>query len=199
MKKFGQHKQRERRPGGGQWQQGVVNWEVRPGTLAISVWHAPDGMRVISSLCLAALPGTQDQAGPTWHVSVSVLGRRPTDAEFQAALAAFGMLEGDEDNHHPGVARHVFMPLDPAYRKVCECKTDETLVTEPDGYAWSNSTEGCRGCEYEQIMLHRDLPHNRCPIHKPGAPPYRPRQSTYHARLAAHLIDRIDKKLSTPS
>lgn len=65
----------------------------------------------------------------------------------------------DEDNHHPGVARHLFCPVEEQYRNACECKLTETLVVEPDGYEWSNDEADCRGCFLQRL---NGLP---CPIH----------------------------------
>jgi hypothetical protein len=72
-------------------------------------------------------------------------------------------MEGsEEDNHHPGIARHFWMVVDPARRVDCECKVGETVVKEPDGYKWSNDPGACRGCDYA-----RTFPGHPCPLH-PG-------------------------------
>lgn len=76
----------------------------------------------------------------------------------------FGRYETIEytNNHGPGISRTLFCPVDPRYRTACECKTDETLIVEADGYAWTTPTDGpCTGCYYETLF---DLP---CPIHHP--------------------------------
>jgi hypothetical protein len=79
---------------------------------------------------------------------------------MRRALAAFRMLDAEEDNHIPGRARHVWRPLDPAERVDCECKTTEVTVVEPDGHRWSNRRDGpCRGCEGASIT---GIP---CPLH----------------------------------
>lgn len=117
---------------------------------------------VISQLIDAVeLPGSGGLTGPTWHVSVSRSGKhRSSDAELNVVRLAFNMQEGEEDNHHPGIARHLFMPVDPTYRNTCECKLTETVIVEPDGYEWTNPTDGpCRGCE-----IHR-LTGSPCTIH----------------------------------
>lgn len=59
------------------------------------------------------------------------------------------------DNHHPGVAVHLWLPVDPAHRVTCECKDDEQTITEPDGYTWTTPVGGpCRGCELQQLLGH---------------------------------------------
>lgn len=102
---------------------------------------------VISTLDMAQLPDGAG-VGPQWHISVSRgrLGRAKPE-EVAKARRAFGMLDAEEDNHHPGVARHFWLPVDPAHRVACECKADETQVREADGYTWSQAADHCRGCE----------------------------------------------------
>ncbi len=123
-----------------------------------SMWT--DGrLSVISSLINAELPSGRG-VGPQWHVSISRCGKRPKPAELARAQRAFGIIGWEEDNHHPGHARHFFRPVDPAERVDCECKSNETTHVEPDGYRWTNPTdEPCRGCEFE-------AQHGKpCPIH----------------------------------
>lgn len=122
--------------------------------LTATVWVSADGLRVLSDLVRCQLPGqAEGEIGWQWLVSASRNGRdeRPTDDDLRRVIDAFGMPAHDEDNHHPGVARHLWCPLDPEYRSACECKLTETLVVEPDGYEWSNDeSDGCRGCELER-------------------------------------------------
>ena len=81
---------------------------------------------------------------PHNHVSVSVhpgLGRRPTDEEMAKVRHAFDMHDAEEDNHQPGQIRSLFLPLHLPRGAVgvCDCKSDETLVVEPDGFVWSKA------------------------------------------------------------
>ena len=74
------------------------------------------------------------------------------------------MLDAEQDNHHPGGACHFFQPVDPARRRDCECKVTEVVVTEPDGYQWTNPSDGpCRGCELGKL-----IPSKPCPLHPAG-------------------------------
>lgn len=137
--------------------------EVRPwtgpGVLSGAVYER-EGVLVISTLALAEYPDG-DGIGPQHHVSVSCRGRRPSRSELNIALVQFGMRGTEEDNHHPGIARHFWRPLDPAHRVACQCKSDETVVRD-GAYEWTNPVEGpCRGCEYEQMSG------RPCPLHKP--------------------------------
>lgn len=150
----------------------LPGWVPVPGlragglVLAISAWQRGPTC-VISALEEAELPdGTG--AGPQWHVSVSRAGKRPGPNDVQAAQRAFDMRKAEEDNHHPGVARHFWLPVDPAHRVDCECKESEVLVTEPDGYRWTNPRQGagpCRGCELSRLVG------QPCPLHPQDSPP----------------------------
>lgn len=137
-----------------------------------TAWRTHDGLLVISTLADMFLPGTNDtKIGPTWHVSVSRRGQRPTGHDLMRVIAAFEMPEWDEDNHHPGVARHLFCPVDPAYRTACECKITETLITDPaDGYRWTTDDQAtCRGCQYEAMVGTLTGKRSPCPLHRGAA------------------------------
>lgn len=89
---------------------------------------------------------------------------RPSAAQVALARCAFDLLVAEEDNHHPGAARHFWLPVDPTERVDCECKADEVQVTDADGYRWSNAVDRCRGCDLERSM--RAVGVSRpCPIH----------------------------------
>lgn len=158
---------REKRPRRGKgWMEIPTPREARlDNTLSVSVW-ANGAVRVISELCNAELPGGDGASGPTWHISVSRLARRPMPRDVEHALRDFELIGAEEDNHHPGNARHYFMPVDPAFRGICECKATEDVVVERDGYTWTNpkehAPEACRGCELRRQLGERAQP---CPIH----------------------------------
>jgi len=120
-------------------------------------------VRVISSLTTAEAPDGSGEAIPQWHISVTECGKRPSGRVVRRALRAFGMADAEEDNHHPGNARHFFKPVDSKRRISCECKTTEMVVKEPDGYTWTNPTEGpYRGCELARLIG------KTCSIHDGG-------------------------------
>jgi hypothetical protein len=92
--------------------------------------------------------GDMDYRGmvvPHFHVSVSIPSenRRPNDDEMDVVRADFDMEDAEEDNHSPGVARHLFRPVHLPRGTVglCECKEDEEIVTEPNGHQWSRKKE----------------------------------------------------------
>jgi hypothetical protein len=133
------------------------------GREGVETW-VYSGFTVTSQLAGMEAPDGSHDVIPTWLMVVSRRGKRATDDDVKRALRAFSMEEALEDNHHPGVGRAFFLPVDPGRRRDCECKLGEALVTDPDGYQWSNDTAGeCRGCEYERTYG------KPCPIHKAPA------------------------------
>lgn len=152
---------REARPKrGAGWSEVPSQLQPDTNTLASS-WWMRNGVSVGSALVIAKYP-SGDGIGPQRHLSMSggARGGGLSRAERRTVLRDFGALGWEEDNHHPGIARHFWQPLDAKERVACECKTDETIVQGPDGYQWTNPTDGsCRGCEYERDI---GLP---CPLH----------------------------------
>jgi hypothetical protein len=131
-----------------------------PGGLRGAFWRHPTGVQVISTIDHAVYPDGSGEVGPQWHISVARPRHRPSEADVQLALKAFGMVGAEEDNHHPGFARHYFLCVDPARRVACECKTTEVTIAER-GYQWQNPVDdtACRGCEF--AVLSR----TPCPLH----------------------------------
>lgn len=130
------------------------------GTLRSSMWRHGD-VFVISELAVMDMPDGNG-TGMQWHISVSTNGERPKPKHLQRALKAFDMQQAEEDNHHPGVSRHFFLVVDPSRRVDCECKVEERVHVEPDGYTWSNDPAECRGCELRRALGPLGKP---CPIH----------------------------------
>lgn len=135
----------------------------------ISAWRSHDGLRVTSGLHQANQPGSGEppKVGPSWLVAVSrapvadVARCTVTDDDLVHAVTGFAMPAFDEDNHHPGIARHLWCPVDELYRNACECKLSETTIVEANGYEWTTDDgEECRGCDYERRF---GLP---CTIHQ---------------------------------
>lgn len=128
-------------------------------------------VRVITALEHAVLPDGSGETGLQWHVSASyytpgtIASRRPSDRDMKGVRWAFEMKEAEEDNHEPGSARHLWLPVDPSRRVDCECKEDEETIVEPDGHTWTNPLEGradpsrCRGCRASPITG------RPCPLH----------------------------------
>lgn len=139
-----------------------AHWDLRgpaPGRPGATAW-AYSGLLVLSELAPMEAPDGKGDVIPQWLVSVSRRGGRPSDRDVERALAAFDMVGAEEDNHGPGQSRAFFMPVDPARRVACACKTDETVVTEGDGYRWSTPKDGpCAGCEYVAVTG------KPCPVH----------------------------------
>jgi hypothetical protein len=145
-----------------QWQRFALVYRD-PQWISSSAWRSRS-VCVVSSLQEAEAPDGRGDVILQWLVTISDSGKRPGPKHVRRALRAFGMLGADLDNHHPGNAQHFWMPVDPARRVACECKTDETLIRDPDGYAWTNPVDGpCRGCEIAPIVG------RPCPIHGDAA------------------------------
>lgn len=130
-----------------------------PARVNATAWRYA-GLLVLSELSTMEAPDGKGDAIPQWLISISKGGKRPSDRDVARVLEAFDMVGAEEDNHGPGISRHFFLVVDPARRVECECKTDETVVTEPDGYRWSTPKDGpCSGCEYAEITG------KPCPVH----------------------------------
>lgn len=158
----------EQRPRGGGWHR-LNGPATIPGVEVLSLsWWTDRTVMVCSALENADYPAGGGR-GPQWHLSVSLVMRptpttRPGRPEVRRTLRAFDLVGAEEDNHHPGIARHFWRPVDPARRVGCECKATEKVITERDGYRWTNPTDGpCRGCEISQLTG------VACPLHTEAA------------------------------
>ena len=128
---------REKRPVGPEWDHVEAPEHLRRESLAVSAWTSGPFL-VISSLITTK--HHSGNVGPEWLISISRRRRRSKrckDREVRRLLRDFNMWPCEEDNHEAGIARKFWMPVDPAERGVCECKTTEEQVVEPDGYTWS--------------------------------------------------------------
>ncbi len=146
----------ERIPHGYGWLRRKISM---PNVVSASVWMYGK-LIVISALEIAVYPDKAGGAGPQWHISVSRNGRRPKDSDTLKALRCFRMMGSEEDNHHPGNARHFWLPCDPEHRVTCECKEEEKTVVDQDGYRWTTPKDGeCRGCDFQRLIG------KACPLH----------------------------------
>lgn len=145
---------RERQPTGRRWGRLVAPAAIERQALACSMW-CRGSFTVISALELAKYPDGPG-VGPQWHISISQAWTPEGNGRARVVsgvLRSFGMSRAEEDNHHPGQARHFWLPVDPAHRVDCECKETEVTIVEPDGYRWTNPTDApCRGCEFEELL-----------------------------------------------
>jgi hypothetical protein len=129
-------------------------------------WRSADGLLVVSQLADMNLPGSDHLVGPTWLVSVSRAGRRASGDDLMRVIRAFEMPAWDEDNHHPGIARHLFCPVAEQWRNVCDCKITETTITDADGYQWTTDDRSrCRGCQYDEMVTTLTGRRAPCPLH----------------------------------
>lgn len=97
-----------------------------------------------------------------WLVSVSRDGRRANDETVTQVLKDFGIPDAEEDNHKSGVSRAFFRICDlaPGTPSVCECKIDEKVIVEPDGYTYSEPKDPVEAAaqkeEFAQMVRHFD-------------------------------------------
>ena len=129
----------------------------------LSAWRNGP-VTVISELAYCKLPREGAGMGLQFLVSISANGKRPKPHHVRKALRAFGMVGAEQDNHHPGVARHYWLPVDPEQRVTCQCKESEDVLDDGqrgDSYPWTNPNDGgdCRGCEFERLTG------KPCPVH----------------------------------
>lgn len=105
------------------------------GTYAIA--YQLDSLCVLSAVEWAESADGSDVIVPHWHVSVATIepggGRRvSTDEEVERVRAAFDMGGADEDNHGPGIVRHLWLQVGKRVEEVCPCKQDEDRIVEGD-------------------------------------------------------------------
>jgi len=111
VERFALSSLRERSPTGSEWSQYTVHGLAADlGTLSFSCWQSGP-IRVISALEIAEYPDGVG-SGPQWHISITNAGKRPKPHHVRRALRAFGMVGAEEDNHHPGNARHFWVPVE---------------------------------------------------------------------------------------
>lgn len=87
------------------------------GNAVLSAVEAPDGK-------------------PEYHVSVSRAGAVASDELVSQVRRDFGMEEAQEDNHGPGVVRHLWLAVEPVDRKPdCHC-VNEAPAGEDGPRVW---------------------------------------------------------------
>lgn len=132
-----------------------------PGATPAACWRL-DPCRRDTALCVrATIPRS------TLHLAARLDPRhldvclcRIAGCQWGRLAMESGIHGWDEDNHHPGIVRHFWLPLDASKRVQCQCKDTELVITEPDGHTWTTPRDGpCRGCEL------RGLTGRACPLH----------------------------------
>lgn len=109
------------------------------GRSSAVVWQVRglSGLQVLSAVDVAEDTAT-GLALPQWHLSV--VRREPpafepgvaSDQHMEVVRAAFGMGGAEEDNHGPGVARHLWLVCGRTRQPDCACKADEERIVEGD-------------------------------------------------------------------
>lgn len=109
-------------------------------------FHRESHLFVISAVEVAAPEGGISK-GPEYHISISLQTlegtARCTSANALFVLAAFDLLESEEDNHVPnGRVRNFWRPIaDNLVGLECACKADEPAIVEDKGdFVWRGVT-----------------------------------------------------------
>ncbi|RTL25812.1 MAG: hypothetical protein EKK55_08790 [Rhodocyclaceae bacterium] len=96
-------------------------------------WMHDTGIGVLSSVDVAEVnPPKAGIVAPHFHVSATFRSNPPracTDQEMEVVRASFDMGGADEDNHGPGIARHLWMLCGRDREPACPCRADEQQVT----------------------------------------------------------------------
>ncbi|WP_174976725.1 hypothetical protein [Burkholderia aenigmatica] len=136
-----------RRPKADGWKfMGPASPETTLGFEGECWFHRESRLFVISAVEVAAPEGGISK-GPEYHVSISLQTSdgtaRCTSADALFVLAAFELLEAEEDNHVPnGRVRNFWRPIaDNLVGLECACKADEPAIVEDKGdYVWRGVT-----------------------------------------------------------
>lgn len=93
---------------------------------------------------LSSMINVYDEHQPAhweWLISFSKNGReRLTDQELLPALKAFDAENFEEDNHENGIARKLWLAVDPKFRKPCPCKNEKVIIEGDYQYSVEKDT-----------------------------------------------------------
>lgn len=148
------------RPRGMGWVKvATIERKTRHHSGAYAYTHKEHRIQVISE-CGGYISDADGRTSFQYHFSIAGMGNgrpvRPTPDQYAFALAAFlPSIDGnpvwwEEDNHHPGNARHIFVPTFKRDQRPCFCKDNE-IITDPDGYTYSY--EGNYDQEHVRALL----------------------------------------------
>lgn len=99
------------------------------------IWDNPaTGVRVLSSIHLVPKNTDGSVLVPHFHISATHQAGRParacTDQEMEVVRRDFDMGGAEEDNHGPGIARHLWLACGEEREPECPCKQDEHRLVE---------------------------------------------------------------------
>ena len=94
------------------------------------VWMHDEGIAVLSAV--EWVNGQDHDYRYEYHVSVSYRRGVAPDEIMERVRADFDMGGADEDNHSPGVVRHLWLWIDAEKQDPCACVQDEDQVQEGD-------------------------------------------------------------------
>ena len=135
-----------KQPTGKGWER--ATWWQMPPLMAslgypVEAWLHP-GARVFVLSAVEAVSGDDEDTGPQYHISVSIVGPdgSPQRIDSNAAkwvLKDFGLEDATEDNHVPhGKVRNFWRPVADRFSGYeCPCVESEPAITEDKGdYIW---------------------------------------------------------------
>ncbi|MGQ7907255.1 hypothetical protein [Burkholderia sp. BC1] len=136
-----------RRPKADGWKfMGPASPEATLGYEGECWFHRASCLFAIVAVEVAAPEGGVSK-GPEYHVSISLQTlagpARCTSADAVFVLAAFDLLEAEDDNHVPnGLVRNFWRPVaEPLIGLECACKADEPAIVEDKGdFVWRGVT-----------------------------------------------------------
>lgn len=107
------------------------------GIVAQGFTHDDHGIRCLSAVEIVEQnPPGSGLMVPHYHVSATFTTptsrRACTDQELELVREAFGLAGAEEDNHGPGIARHLWIACGREKEPECPCKQDEQRIVEGD-------------------------------------------------------------------
>lgn len=113
-------------------------WRPIPSPIPTARAFLRDRVLALSEVAPMSAPDGSGDVLRTWLVSVSEGGRwTPSNETMARVRRDFAMEEAEEDNHEPGLARKLFLVVEPGRRVACECKETERVIVRGDGYRYT--------------------------------------------------------------
>lgn len=120
------------RPVGKGWILQLLGFST-PGGAVVDMWDHESGVRCLSGVdWVDQNPPGSGIVAPHFHVSATFQEPRRacTDQELEFVREAFSLGTAEEDNHGPGIARHLWILCGRLREPVCPCKKDEIRTVE---------------------------------------------------------------------
>lgn len=120
-------------PSGKGWMLMAAGYRT-PGGSVVDVWDHVSGLRCLSAVDWADQnPPGSGIVAPHYHVSATFQAPFPrscTDQEMEFVRGTFTLGTAEEDNHGPGIARHLWLLVGRDREPTCPCKADEKRTVD---------------------------------------------------------------------